>query len=188
MLIGNLDGCYSRRRICLCLTSDRIWQGQKSHFVISSDWLDLFERRKSVPMFRNQWHCMLYVLALKNSFVQLSLLNTGNGLNQLDCQCLALGSINIFTLLTEKYCCCSFSDKCTYFNSLWMKGSAKCPECKCKCKLWSCSARMILTAKCGCSMRIVSQVYQPLPFSECHVSESTTNLSGLKIICSIIKQ
>ena len=46
---------------------------------------------------------------------------------------LALGSMKIFTVLTAIYCCTSY-DKCTYCKSLWIKASAKCPKCKCKCK------------------------------------------------------
>ena len=30
------------------------------------------------------------------------------------------------------YCDTSY-DKCTYCKSLWIKESAKCPKCKCKC-------------------------------------------------------
>ena len=41
----------------------------------------------------------------------------------------ALGSMNIFTAPIAMYCGTSY-DKCTYCKSLWIKASAKCPECK----------------------------------------------------------
>ena len=46
---------------------------------------------------------------------------------------LAVGSMNILIVPIEIYCCFSSSDKCSYSKSLWIKASAKRPQCKCEC-------------------------------------------------------
>ena len=49
---------------------------------------------------------------------------------------LALGSMNIFTVLTAIYCFTAY-DKCTYCKSLWVKASAKCPTCRTNTVDWT---------------------------------------------------